>query len=83
MVQNLSYLADLVEIFQFELDEPKMTLSATDSRETIANWDSLAHVRIVAAIERKFNIQFDLDEIEEANDVQKLSAVISKHLSKS
>jgi acyl carrier protein len=81
MSQPTQYLTELTDIFRFELDDPKLKLTATDSRDSVSNWDSLAHVRIVAAIERKFGIQFELEEIEDSDTVAKLSVAIARHAS--
>jgi len=49
----------LAEVLEIKIE--KMPKDVT--RETIANWDSLGHVRIVLALEEKFGINFDIQEI--------------------
>jgi acyl carrier protein len=72
-------LSSLTAIFRAELDNPKLNLSATDTNETVEEWDSLAHVRIIAAVEKKFQMQFDFDEIETIASVADFLAALHKH----
>jgi acyl carrier protein len=57
-------LARLVPIFREELDDQRLDLSMGTSQKDLAGWDSLAQVRLVAAIESEFGFQFSIDEIE-------------------
>lgn len=69
----------LTIIFQSELDGPKLALTPETSQEDIQTWDSLAHVRIIAAIEEEFGFQFSLAQIEEATSVRALLDIIAAH----
>ena len=44
------------------------------------NWDSLANVRLILAIEKKFNIKIDYGEALSVDDVGDLSKLIEKKL---
>lgn len=46
---------------------------------TIPEWDSIAHMALVAAIERKFNIMFDTDDILGMSTVSVSRAILAKH----
>lgn len=70
-------LEALNAIFQEELDDPGLTITRDLSRDDLQTWDSLAHVRIIAAIEERFGFQFTLNQIEEANSVGALLDVVS------
>lgn len=60
-----STMQRIQEIFRSELDDDDLVVELDTSQEHIADWDSLAHVRLIAAIEREFGIEFDLSEIEQ------------------
>lgn len=49
-------IADILEI-------DKMRLSKETKIEDIPEWDSLAHIRIIAEIEEEFNIQIPLNKV--------------------
>ena len=49
------------------------------SQETLDNWDSLNHLKLVTAIEQEFKINLSMDEIDEIINVEKLIAVINTH----
>ena len=36
---------------------------------SIPEWDSLAHVGLIAAVEKEFNVQFDMDDVFEIEEV--------------
>ena len=58
----------------------KKKVDIKDSRTTLSQWDSLKHIEIIFAIEDELNIQFDEEEIEQLNDIQKIIKIASvKH----
>lgn len=56
-------LAELQPIFQDVLDDPTLQITRESSAATVANWDSLAHINLVSAIEQDFRIRFGLNEL--------------------
>jgi acyl carrier protein len=73
----VSILDSLIDIIREELDNPKLNVSIDTSRDELQTWDSLAHVRIIASIEHRFDFQFSLKQIEESNSVGALLDVIA------
>jgi acyl carrier protein len=69
-------LEGMAIIFRSELDSPKLKLQPNDNQDNIAGWDSLAHIRIIAALEKKFAIEFELEEIEELTSITRLSNAV-------
>ena len=53
----------LIELFSEELEVDVDELSEESSPDTVENWDSLAAVRLVAAIETEFNVRLSSVEI--------------------
>lgn len=51
------------DIFEFSLET---------TQYNIGEWDSLNHIRLLAAIENEFDLQFELREIENLTDVSAL-----------
>jgi acyl carrier protein len=79
MIKESEFLETIVDIFRIELDNSKLNLGISDVQSDIVEWDSLAHVRIILAIERAFNIQFDVDEIEKIDSIRGMYDAIAKH----
>ncbi len=58
----------------FDLDDLALTLETT--ADDIEEWDSLSHVRLVVAVERKFGFRFTNSEIESLKTVGDLVRLI-------
>jgi len=69
-------LAELREIMidVFDIDELELTDATT--AEDVEEWDSLSHVRLVVAVERKFGFKFKNSEIESLKTVGDLVRLI-------
>ncbi len=61
------------EVFEGE----RFEFSDALDRDTLEAWDSLGHIRLIAATEEAFNIRFTIDEIESLTSVGKMVARIS------
>lgn len=46
----------------------------------VQRWDSVGHVMLVAAVEREFSIQFDVDEIMEFTTFQSILSAIERRM---
>lgn len=46
---------------------------------TIANWDSTAHMLLVAELENSFDIMLDTDDIIDMSSVAKAKAILAKY----
>lgn len=52
------------EIFIDVLDDEELIITNFTTSEDIADWDSLNHIQLVVAIEKKFNVRFKSTEIQ-------------------
>jgi acyl carrier protein len=59
---------------------PTAKVSASSSPETVENWDSMQHLNLVLAIEDKFGIQLDPEEIEQMKTIGAVAGVVDKKL---
>jgi acyl carrier protein len=57
---------------------PADKISAESSPETIENWDSMQHLNLVLAIEEKFGVQLDPEDIEKMKDIGAVAALVEK-----
>jgi acyl carrier protein len=62
------------DVFDIDVDEANVTANTTAS--DIEEWDSLSHIRLIVAIERKFKVKFKNSEIESLKSVGDLIALI-------
>lgn len=72
-------LACLLDIFRAELDDDALDIGLDTRQQDLKGWDSLAHIRLVSAIESEFDFQFNLAEIEEITSVRQFVDLISEH----
>ena len=63
-MSNDTLLAELTEIFEDVMDIDDVELTDDTTADDIEEWDSLSHVRLIVAIERKYGIKFTNTEIE-------------------
>lgn len=67
----------LQPIFREVFENGKLALSDGLSAETMPEWDSLAHVKLIMACEEEFGVKFSIEETVESNSVAKLKAVLA------
>ena len=62
----------------FGIDEEDVTPDT--SPETIDNWDSMNHLKLVTAIEEEFSINLTMDEVESITNVKTLMDVVQSYV---
>ena len=62
-----------------DLGENEIPLAST---ATVSAWDSLASVTLVSVIEEEFDLQLDVDELEDLNSFALVLAVLNERASK-
>lgn len=65
-------LDEISSIFADTLDEDKITLSETSTADEVEGWDSLTHVQLVVAVEKKFKLRFTAKEIQSWKNIGEL-----------
>ena len=58
----------------FDLDD--LTISPETTADDIEEWDSLSHIRLIVAIERRMKIKFSNAEVERLKNVGELVELI-------
>ena len=72
-------LKQINEIFIDTLDNEKLVIDETTQATDIDEWDSLTHIQLVVALEKKFNIRFTTSEIQEWKNVGEIiDCILSK-----
>ena len=75
-------LARLQPIFRDVLDDPSLIIAEKSSGESVAGWDSLAHINLVSAIEQDFKIHFALGELEQIKNVGEMIVLMRQKIAK-
>jgi acyl carrier protein len=73
-------LSKLTEIVRDILDDPSIVLTRESTADDVEDWDSLAHINIILAIEREFHLKFDLEELKPMENVGTLLDIIQSKL---
>lgn len=69
------------EVFRDIFDDEQLAVTPTTSADDIDDWDSLAHINLVVAIEKEFNIRFALGELENLKNVGEMVELIDEKIS--
>lgn len=62
-------LREVEAVFVDVLDNPGIRLSDETTAGDVAEWDSLSHIQLVVAVEKKFGIRFTAREIQSWKNV--------------
>ncbi len=67
---------ELNEIFRDIFDDDSIELKPETNSDDIEDWDSLEHINLVVAIEKKFGIKFSMDEVTGMKNVGEMVEII-------
>ncbi len=68
-MDNAAILNTIQDVFRDNFNDDDLEIEATTTSEDVLDWDSLAHVRLILAIEKKFGCQFESTELEALQNV--------------
>ena len=68
-------------IFRDVLDDETIVLRRETTADDIEDWDSLAHISLIVAIEKEFRIKFDLIELKPLQNVGEMFDLIQAKVS--
>lgn len=69
-------------IFRDVLDNDDIMLSREICADDIEEWDSLAHISIIVAIEKEFGVKFELTELKPLQNVGELLDLVQLKISR-
>ena len=53
----------LNEVFQDVFDDESITVNDATTSNDIADWDSLEHINLIAAVEQEFGVKFNMGQV--------------------
>jgi acyl carrier protein len=66
----------LNEVFQEVFDDEDIIVNDKTTADDIEDWDSLEHINLVVAVEKKFNIKFNMGEVNKFKNVGEMVDII-------
>lgn len=76
----MNILNELNSIFVDYFDDDSLTLTHSTTASDIEEWDSLAQVGLLVMIEKKFKLEFTVQEVSELNNIGDMCELISLRL---
>ena len=72
----------LNEVFQDVFDDEEIIVNESTTSDDIEDWDSLEHIRLIAAVEREFGVKFTMKEVSAMKNVGEMAAIIAERAAK-
>jgi|TARA_B110000259_G_C13784491_1_gene310019 acyl carrier protein len=72
----VNIIGKLLPIFQNVFDDDELIITSLTTAKDISGWDSLAHIRLIVAIEKSFRLRFSANEISELENVGEMVNLI-------
>ena len=73
-------LSKITELISELLDSDSLQLLEETTADSVENWDSINHVRLLIGLESALGIQFETDEVNSIENVGGLLDVIERKL---
>lgn len=71
----------VLSVFRDVFDNPKLEIKDDTSAKNIAEWDSLAQVKLIIGLEEEFGIKFTTNEVAEMTCVGDLKTTLGRKIS--
>jgi acyl carrier protein len=72
----MTLIDEIKEVFLTEFGIPADEFSSSLAYGSIPEWDSASHMVIITALEERFDIMFDPDEVVELSTVDQIEAAL-------
>ena len=73
-------LEQLLPLFKNIFDDDDLVIISSTTPQDINGWDSLAHIRLIVAIEKSFCLRFTAAEISSLENVGQIAELILKKI---
>ena len=80
MSENEIY-AKLNEVFREVFDDDTILVNEKTVSSDIEDWDSLEHINLIVAVEKKFGMKFSMGEVTTMKNVGEMVEIIKKRIS--
>jgi acyl carrier protein len=77
-MDNALIIRDLQPIFADILDQSDLRLAPESNASNVEGWDSLAHINLIVAIEKRYRIKFALGELQDLKNLGEMVILIQR-----
>ena len=70
----------LQEIFRDIFDDEELIIREDMSANDIEDWDSLAQINLIIAIEKEFKVKFNLEEVSSLKNIGEMLELLSNKI---
>lgn len=70
----------LNEVFRDVFDDENITVNSETTSEDIEDWDSLEHINLIVAVEKKFGMKFSMGEVTTMKNVGEMAEIIKSRV---
>ena len=77
-MDSTTIIRDMQPLFRDVLDVPDLQLTRQSNAGNVEGWDSLAHVNLVMAVEKRYRIKMALGELQDLKNVGEMADLIQK-----
>ena len=71
----MDVMSELLSVFRDVFDDEEMRIFPEMTAADYGDWDSLAQIQLIVAVERKFNVKFSTDEVLRLKNVGEFAAL--------
>jgi len=79
-MDDVAILRRVEDVVRDQLDDEAIALTPTTRADEVDGWDSLAHVRIMIAVEEEFGVRFQTSEITSLKNVGGLVELVKARI---
>ena len=72
--------AGITDVFQKQLKAPDLVVFPAMTAGDVKGWDSLTHIRLILAVEKKFGVKFRTSEVSSFRNVGDLAEMVRAKL---
>ena len=72
---------NLNEVFRDVFDDEEIIVNENTTSNDIEDWDSLEHINLIVAVEKKFGMKFSMGEVTTMKNVGEMANIISSRIS--
>ncbi len=72
--------AALNEVFRDVFDDDSIVVGPKTTANDIEDWDSLEHITLISAVEKRFKMKFKMGEISSMKNVGEMAQIIASRV---
>ena len=70
--------ASVQDVVRGVFNNPRIALTKETTAADVTEWTSLNHINLIVALEQKFDVTFDLGEVEDLRNIGELVGLIAE-----